>query len=222
MPAPTGRAPPSRLSDRAHATPLHTPSCLLLLPLHFQVPWELSPSSAAAAPPATCPSTRASFFDSSSQQLRLVKLHHLRPRAAAVVEVRGCCGRFSSPHRRGRARRSSCPRGQPGSTFLSSSFRAHRARLALAHLVRAPVPCGGREVPAREHAVPPCRPERRRGVTPSPRPSWAKWPWAEAPARPPHSPSLGLSRPSMAVGQLVPTGRASSNRRFSFLVFFII
>ena len=113
VPAPTGRAPPSRLSDRAHATPLHTPSCLLLLPLHFKVPWELSPPSAAAAPPATCPSTRASFFDSSTQQLRLVKLPRLRPRAAAVVEVRGCSGQSSSPLRHGRARRSSCPRRRP-------------------------------------------------------------------------------------------------------------
>ena len=41
-------------------------------------------------------------------------------------------------------------------------------------------------------------------------------------ARPPLSPSLGLSRPSVAVGQLVSTGRPSSNRKFSFSVFLLL
>ena len=41
-------------------------------------------------------------------------------------------------------------------------------------------------------------------------------------ARPPPSPSLSLSWPNVAVGQLVSTGRPSSNRKFSFSVFLLL
>ena len=70
VPAPTGRAPPSRLSERALLSP-HSSLLPPCLPASCSAAAAAHALATVAAPPTTCSTASASFFDSSRPELRL-------------------------------------------------------------------------------------------------------------------------------------------------------
>jgi hypothetical protein len=75
-------------------------------------------------------------------------------------------------------------------------------------------------MPGRGRQQPSARYPRRRGRLPLGSLFGPSWPWAGARAGPSRPSPLGLLRPKAAMGQSVPVGRPSSNKKKCFLFFF--